>query len=331
LYFVYPFKNQATYETFKRLGEEMKILGPACAEADVPQDLEYRPVAFDPLNNVFPDVQVCLKKNPSGGYILLAANQKPYPVEVSYQVSLLAKRRRVKHLFDKTKMCTVKEGNFSDGMQPMDTRAYAIPGPDRLPTPVKIVVQQVAHPEKTDRFYTRLAIPDTGVPGKKNILRNSSFEECSIPGVPDYYYDIRLTGYRFGDPRGDCGFAVDQEHAYDGKQSLRFEVNKAQFLLFGVFPGEDRTVPYTFSAWVRGDGSEGTTIRFYGPVAKRQAYGVTDKWQRISAAVKLSPQMPRGGDLFGFTLRNRKSEKPRYLWLDAIQFEKSDQATEYER
>jgi hypothetical protein len=53
-------------------------------------------------------------------------------------------------------------------------------------------------------------IREAVIPGNKNILRNSSCEEGSIPGIPDYYHDIRTEQNRIGgDPRGDwLGFSL---------------------------------------------------------------------------------------------------------------------------
>ncbi len=332
LYFVYPFKHQSTYDTFVRLGREMKILGPACAAPDVRQTIRYTPVAFEPRKNVFPDVQVSLKKNPAGGYILLAANWKPYPVDVVYRISLLEESGAVSLLFDQTAAFKVGRRGFSDTLAAMDTRAYAIAGPSELSEPVEIEVSVTAHPERTDAFLTAKGLPDSGEPGKKNILRNSGFEACSIPGMPDYYRDMRTVGtglgYRVGDPRGDCGWRVDTNRPFEGNHCLRLDVNRGAttFFLFGVSPKLDEPTPFVFSAWLRGDNAQNSTFMFYGPGTDGKRKPLTTEWQRFSQVVTLHPKVPWAGHYFGFYSGTTGTNT---VWIDAMQMEKGTNLTDY--
>jgi len=333
LYFVYPFIHQSTADTFTRLGAEMKVLGPACAAPEVSQNIHYAPIAFDPSNNSFPDVQVGLKRNPRGGYILLAANYRPYPVEVTYRMSLLPDKGRVAHLLDGTRTCAVEKGVFHDRMAAMDTRAYAIAARKKLSVPVEVRVEQKSRPKETDPFYAAPEIPDTAPPGKKNILRNSGFEDCSIPGMPDYYthYSMRTAktrqGYRLGDPRGDCGWSLDSENPHEGEHCLRLTGSRA-LLIFGVHPKLEHPTPFTFSAWVRGEGKN-VRVGFFGPnVDREKKYPATSEWRRISQTITVPARLAWGGHLFGFLIASRGAEDT--VWIDAMQLEKGTKLTDYE-
>ena len=327
LYFVYPFKHQSTFSTFVRLGKEMAVLGPACLAPEPEQKIECLPVAFDPANNIYPDVQVALKENPAGGYILLAANWRAYPVEITCTLSLLGKFGEVRQVFDKSSVCKVEQGAFVDTLAPMDTRAYAIEGPLELAAPVEISVAMKAQSEKTDAFYTKPAVPRGGLPGRKNILPNSGFEECSIPGVPDYYRDIRTAktavGYRLGDPRGDCGWGIDTNRPYEGRNCLRMQ---GPFMLFSASHKIDKQTKYVFSAWVRGDGGTNTIVGFYAAGAdEKRASPLAADWQRISQTITVDPS---GENLIGFSVANPSGTNN--VWIDAMQLEQGAVLSDYE-
>ena len=328
LFWCGPFQHQATYDTFARLNKEMKTLGAACVAPDLEQHVKCTPVAFDPANNVFPDVQVSLKRNPAGGYIMLAANWRGYPVEVSYKLSILGKSGKIRQCFEKDAVCTVKDGSFTDTLAAMDTRAYVIDGPSELTAPVEIAVDIKARPEKTDPFYTKIADCYITTPGKKNGIFNSGFEECSIPGYPDYYTQFQFRtkrgdrlgsglgkGYRIGDTRADCGVSVDTANPHEGKACLRL-TGKVGFTVEQISLKMDPPGPCTLSAWVRGDGTN-ASIRFNG-----KAYPLTADWQRI-AQTNVASSL-RAVSVDGGSASNT-------VWIDAMQFEKGQVATEYER
>ncbi len=322
LYFVYPFLHESTRDTFAQLAREMKVIGPACVEPDVAQNIRYTPVAFDPHCNLFPDVQVALKKNPAGGYILLAANFRPYPVEATFKVSLLEKGGRVSTLFVKNGEIAHEKGVFADHFAAMDTRAYALKGVHESAVPVDISVAIIAHPEKTDRFLVAQADLGGGGAGKKNLLGNAGFEQCSIPGMPDYYTDFRTAktklGWRLGDKRGDALVGIETNKPYEGKNCLR--MNEGCFL-FQVWPKDTTPGPYVISAYVRGS-AEGDRIGFYG-VDRRQSFALTKEWQRISATVQYPFKCEK--NLFGFNIVKGT------VWIDAMQFEKGTTPTDFER
>lgn len=326
LYFVHPFQHQATRDTFKRLGVEMKTLGPACATPEVAQTVRYSPTPFDPVNNVFPDVQVALKRNPAGNAILLAANWRPYPVDMTACLSGAGGIGTIRSLFGRALPLESTDGIVTDTIEAMGTRAYTVE--TRSDEPVLIDVALTAIPDKTDLFFTKLALPDSGEPGKKNILRNSSFEECSLPGMADYYHDMRtryagVYGSRaIGDTRGDAGAGVVTNQPFDGQRCLRLQAEKGvnSFLLFNVAPNVQKPTPFVFSAWVRGDGNPGATVEFYRPVGKSLV--PTSDWQRMSVTGTVSQ-----ATLIGFTVQSTATND---VWIDAMQFELGTTLTPYE-
>lgn len=321
LYFVYPFVHESTHDTFARLATEMKTVGPACVTPEVDVHIAYAPVAFDPHSNLFPDVQVGLKRNPAGGYILLAANYRPYPVDATLTLSLLEKNGRVRKLFDPDSAFTVEQGAFSDTFAPMDTRAYAIDEVPEASMPVAISVELMAHPENTDRFLAAAAPESGGASGKKNWLRNPGFEQCSIPGIPDYYLDFRTAktalGYRLNDTRGDPLVGIETNSPYEGENCLRMS---SGFFLFSTGIQEPTPATFVLSAYVRGT-TNGGSIGFYGAVDNKKRFPLTPEWQRISTTIQYP--FTREGDIFGFSITADK------VWIDAMQLEKGTEATDY--
>ena len=329
IYFVYPFENEVTATALRRLGEEMRILGPAGAHVAPPQEIVYTPPA-DFANSVYPDVQLALKEHPDGRHFLIGANWKPYPVDVTGTVSSLKGAGHMQPLFEEGQALPVKDSTFSMQVPPMGTIAYTVPGPADTSSPVRIAVQETALRSKADRFYTRMS-PPKGRPGSKNLFPNSSIEEADIPGSPNYirhfYFYRWVENIRVGEGVKDPPFTIDETVAYHGKRSLKMDLSKVRCLRIQVFPGEDRESAYTLSAWVR---SEGTEKFYIGVSGHKERFTVTKEWQRISAPIAFPERVPQWGDFMQFNLPQRRHDQPLFLWMDAIQLEKGDKPTEYE-
>ena len=322
LYFRYPFLHQSTHDAFKQLGAEMKTLGPACAAGDITQTIKYTPVDFDPINNGFPDVQAALKRNPDGGFLLLAANWRAYPVEVSFALSALGQSGNVKILFGGKGERKVENGRFSDTIAAMDTRVYAFAESGAVKTPVSIAVDVKPLTEKTDPLYSAVAFPDSGVPGKRNLVRNPGFEDCSLLGMPDYnsFWNLPYPAnlWRIGDSRGVNTIGLDTEKPYEGKNCLRIDGGTMRFILA---PKIDKTTKFVFSAWMRG--APGSTAKFQGPgMDSKMVCKPTNDWQRFHQVIEVKPN----ADCFYGV---RCSNGP--VWIDAIQFEKGSELTDYEK
>jgi len=330
IYFLYPFRNEVTARAFRRLGAEMKVLGPACALVAPAQEIVYKPPA-DFANSVHPDVQMALKKHPDGRHFLIGANWKPYPVDLTCTVSALDGARRIQPLFEEGESVPVKDGTFSIQVPPMGTMAYVVPGPAEASSPVQIAVQETALRGKTNRFYTKVSPPKSRRPGSRNMFFNSSFEESDIPGSPNYirlfYFYKWVKDSRVGEGVEDPPYILDEAVAYHGKRSLKMDLGKVRCLRIAVFPEDDRKSTYTLSAWVRSEGTEKHSVSIAG---HKERITPTNQWQRISAPITFPEKVPQWGDFMQFNLYKTRSDKPAFLWMDAIQLEKGTAPTGYE-
>jgi len=335
-YFRWPFKTQETRKAHTALCEQMKLIGPIAVTPDIPQVVKYDPGKFDPENDEFPDIQVSLRRNPAGGYVLLAANSRYYPVDATYRISLLTDGAKVKRLFDEKKY-DVQEGAFSDHVEFMGTRAYAFESDVPLNGPVEISVEMKAQPDQTDPVYGAPGHPDTGRPGKRNLMRNPGFEEAGLPGWPDYYL-LNPPGPRAGRPGSEYGYGLDTENPYEGKACLWVHAKAGSSpnstLFYGACsPKLTEETPFVLSAYMRAN-RDGVKVRFkgFGWRVPKATFGykeftLTTKWQRYSEQGTLIPGLPTWHSLGVEILA---LDKDVTVFYDAIQFEEGEEVTEYE-
>jgi len=331
-YFRWPFKTQQTRDTHEALCEQMRLIGPIAVTPDIPQVIKYKPGTFDPENDKYPDVQVSLRHNPAGGYVLLAANSKYYPVDVTYRISLLQHGGKVKRLFDSNEY-DVQDGGFSDHIEFLGTRAYAFDSDVALNGQVEISVETQAYPDKVDSVYGAPGLPDTGRPGKRNLLRNPGFEEAGLPGWPDYYLST-AAGPVPGRAGSQTGYGLDAENPYEGKASLWISVKDegAKRFYGACSPKLKRETPFVLSAHMRAD-RDNVKVRFIGfgwrvpqPTFGYKEFTLSTKWQRFSEKGKLMPGLPPWHSVGVEILANQDAT----VFFDAIQFEKGTELTEYE-
>jgi hypothetical protein len=329
-YFIYPVISQPVFDELKILAREMQTLGPICLTPDVAQQAEYSPGELDPRNDKFTDVQVALKRNPAGGYVLLAANTAPYPVDTTFTVSLLGESGAIKRLFG-DEVYPVQRQSFQERLAGFDTRAYLIPEPAaEAAAPVAIKVQMAPQLEGFQpETPARLELDRKG---KKNLLPNSSFEQTSVPGWPDFY---RYTGTpimpeeRIGGPTPV--FGADARQAYHGQRSLFLVGNtNVQRIAFieptGLRHLTDQARPFVFSAWMRANRDGVRALVRIGLVLSKKEVELTTEWQRVS----LSAVLPAKADDTVIWMHNNKNQNGDCIWIDAIQFEVGDQPTDYE-
>ncbi len=138
------FSHGETYAAFRELGRRMKQLGPIALTPDNEQDIKYEPGVFDPENMRFPDVQVALRRNPAGGYVLLAANSREYPVTVEYSIPALAGTAQAGRLFAE-EVYPVKDGVWQDRLEGFGVRAYTFradwPRREIAPPPSRLLLK----------------------------------------------------------------------------------------------------------------------------------------------------------------------------------------------
>ena len=319
IYFRWPFKTRESLEAHKALARQMVVLGPVAVTPDLPQIVSYSPGEFDPENDRFPDVQVSVRRNPSGGYVLLAANTRYCPVDVTYRLSVLDETGTVIRLFSSEEH-PVQDRSFHDRLEFMGTRAYAFSSDAALDGPVEIAVETVAHPEETDPVYGAPGFPDTGRPGKRNLLRNPGFEEAAFPNWPDYYL--------FSDA---C--SLDSEHIHEGTTCLKIDASSRPERVYAACsPDLEESTDFVLSAYMRAD-RDGVTVRFLGfgwrvpePTFGYKDFTLTTEWKRYSEVGTLIPGLPKWHSVGVLVPADQEAT----VYVDAMQFEKGQELTDYD-
>ncbi|MDP6776896.1 MAG: hypothetical protein QGI83_09030 [Candidatus Latescibacteria bacterium] len=318
-YFRWPFKTQESYEAHRALARQMAVLGPIAVTPDLPQTVRYSPGEFDLENDQLPDVQVSLRRNPAGGYVLLAANTRYCPVDATYWIAGLGEVSTAGRLFSDREH-PVQNGSFGDRLGFMDTRAYTLVTGVEIDDPVEITVTTVAHPEETDPVYGAPGHPDTGRPGKRNLLRNPGFEEAAFPNWPDYYL--------FSD-----GCSLDSEQAFEGTTCLKINSGSRQERVYAACsPDLEESTGFVLSAYMRAD-RDGVTVRFLGfgwrvpePTFGYKDITLTTEWKRYWEAGTLIPGLPKWHSVGVLVPADQSAT----VYVDAMQFEKGQSPTDYD-
>ncbi len=319
LYFRTPL-NREIWQTLVQLAGEMKIIGRIVTTPELSQKAVYMPGEMDEKKFIFPDVQVKLFNHPDGGYVLLAANSKSYPVEVKYRLSCLKNIKKVKHLF-KNKFYKVSGNSFSDVFPMFGVAAYRIKSGENVSSPVDIIVNMTTHRDK--KWREKKQLPRTGRPRKKNILRNPSFEECTVKGWPDYFRYYWASGPVISP--SDSTWGIDTCEAYHGKQSLRITSGEYKQRLFSVcYLQPSFTVPTRciFSIYMKSEKSD-TEVELCAFNTLKK-FKLTTEWKRYELPVTVPPRAGKYS-----TIQIRGDSKP-VFWIDAAQFEVGETATEFE-
>ncbi len=346
IYFTYRINSQLIADTIRTLAEEMKILGPVCLTPELAQRAVYAPGELNPPAGKFTDIQVSLRRNPAGGFVLLCANTMDCPVDVKFTISALGAAGTVKRLFG-AETYTVGDQSFSDRFEPYATRAYLIGETEngKLATgnsgnrqtengaaPVEIRVEMTAHPEQA--LGEPAADAELDRAGKKNQLPNSSFEQAFIPGWPDYYWPAGtrlMPCERIGAEQSVWG--VDTNRPYHGKYCLRLGDGgpgryPQTYNQFNLDPALTRQAArFVLSSWMRAN-RDGVQIANAIPAALAgETFKLTTQWQRYDMPVLI----PAGASLLIIRwYQPGLNADGDTVWIDAAQLEAGDQATEYE-
>ena len=333
IYFRYPVMHQQSLETLEALGKQMKLLGPIAITPEIEQSIDYSPVPFDPVNDSFPDVQVALKRQPSGkGLVLLAANTRPFPVDAEFRLSILGNGGQVSHLFRDGKLA-VKDSSFGESIEPLGTRAYVLPEVSKFRLPVEIAVRGIAHPDLADSNFAP-GVPDTGRPGKRNLLANPGFEAASFSDWPDYYLFNPFRS-RYGEKQVKELYGLDSTNPVEGKASLWMQGDGTRPIRFytACSPNTGREPKtYTLSGWMRADRA-GVKVRFVGfgyrvpkPTFGAKEFTLTTEWQRYSETGTLPPNLPNWHSVGAEIV----DKKPARVWFDGMQLEEGTELSEYD-
>jgi len=323
LYFRYPINHRLSWQALCGMAEQAKVLGPIAVSDHVRQQVVYQPGELRPEEGKYPDVQVRLRRNPSGGTVLLAANSRPYPVRVTYRLSFLPGKGEVGRLFSEVKL-RLQDRAFSELLSGCATRAYAFEreAPGREGDPVRIEVE--ATPDQSG-WQPETGVPVSGRPGKRNIAPNPGFEQATLPGWPDYFRPYGwepVAGEPFiGDPETLWGRCT--EDAFEGEACLKIvigERRKRNGLVFSLAPQPPVDTAYTFSAYLKAS-RDGMRAQLVGSASGEIRLPTT--WQRCSVRCVIPARQRRGS--FGMLISD-----PGVVLVDAVQVEAGEEPTPFE-
>lgn len=319
---------ESTVKALTGVNHQLQRLAPMVLTKEIDQEIEYQPTAFNLAKKTFPAVQVLLTKNPSDGYVLLAANTCYYPVEVRYTIDGLEKKGKVKRLFAE-KEYIITDGSFKEKIEGYGTRAYLILKV-RLKEPVNIAVTTVQSYE--DEVEKEKTEPLKWRKGKKNIFFNPSFEDAVVPGWPDYYkawYADPLIGST------NAGWGQDTNDPIDGKYCLKVNFIKGKRTVNGFMtpclPQHDKPTEYVFSAYLKGQPGRKVLLTGEGGpgIVEHKSIKLTASWKRYHTKV-IIPAKDVSPSGFWFAIYST-SGKDGTMWIDAIQLEEGSVPTAFEK
>lgn len=317
MYFVYSgMAHKWSWDALSGLAQQTEALAPAVLAPDVPQEITYSSGVCDPANRKFTDVQAKLFRHPDGRHILLAANSRYYPVDVTFTTSGL--KGAAKRLFSESTH-EVQKGSFSDKIEWCGVRAYALDLGQRGEEPVEIKVDLTPHPDdarKEDRVRVNALRA-----GKRNVMVNASFEEQSLPGWPDFTTPYRLEGRpAISEPGALWGADTDQP--YHGKHCLRVtrQIGGDGPICWGFFgisypPPLDGPTPYTLSMYIRAQKpGQRAWVRVTG--VKEKTFDLTTEWERYHLSGTFKPDRFRDKGILVCPFPDGAT-----VWFDAFQME----------
>lgn len=328
LYFVYTGMSHIhTWEALERVAREVRVLAPAVTAPAVAQSITYDPGLCDPATRKFTDVQVRLFRYPNGRYVLLAANIRAHPVDVSCTVAGLPDHGEARRLFAAGD-APIRDGTLSDRLEWYGVRAYELPLRDAL-DPVEIQINMTPHPDQAramQRYH-----PKTICEGKHNRVPNPSFETRQMPHFPDFVVPYRHEGRpAIGEP--GAWFALDDENPFHGNVSLRVtrHIDGPGSVCWGFFgityPGRIQgSAQYVLSMYLRAKkNGDRLWVRVSGMEPGQQSFTLTTEWKRywLSGTLKTDRFRDRGV-LFAPTPDGST------VWVDALQMEPGLEPTDF--
>ncbi len=325
IYFKYPVYHEDSWDTLADVATQLQTLGPIALKPDVEQDITYDsstvPDEFDPENGEFPAVQVSLKENPGGGYVLLAANSMHYSVDVTYELSCLGSLGTVGRLFTQDTY-TVTNGEFEDTLEAYGVRAYTL---NISPiASADITVTMDGTPTALNTGY-----PETGRPNEKNIVCNPSAEDASFTEWPDYFWsqDPNPVDGLIGE--ASAPFKQDSTYAYHGTYSIKL-TGQYHSIYFRLRPVLAQATNYVFSVYLKSANAteqNPTTVRFKYDGTTIADFSLTDtNWTRKNATITI-PASTTTVNSYPFRIYLMSDDT---IWLDAFQVEEGSTLTEFE-
>ncbi len=333
LFWHYTVYHRDSWIALTNMAYELNVLADFMVAPDIQQHIAYSewsasaqayiPDCFYPPAGMYPDIHLCLRKADTGGYVLLAANAKHHPVNVTFNIAGLG-NVSVSCPFSQYS-ATAVNGEFSDQLAGFGRRAYMFAG--TLPEPVAIQVQMTAQPDVNPEPtpYTRY-----GRTGYKNLMQNPTLEDNTLPNWPDYSWPIKAPNPRISEPNQAMGLATITDAtglpANSGPQCMQVinptvTTNGFYFWLMPqhtVAGGQN----YTFSAYLKTDGAK--QVRIGSSLLGSTTFTVGTTWERRSITKNIPPNWT-SNNLFYIYLCEQGT-----LSVEAVQLEAGDTATVFE-
>ncbi len=343
VYFSYPLFHQVSWDCLRQLADEIRQLSPALTAPEVPQVVDYGSNGYDSDQDIYPDVHVRLCAFPQGELVLLAANSRQCPVDAEYTISILSATGTVRRLFS-PECYPVTGRSFKDRLEPNGVRAYVI---SERPTAAGIAAEQLqsanhkppitelavrARPDQSQAAPPETVAPRTGRPDHKNLIPNASFEESSVPGLPDYWNSGRIN---YDQRMGGTGavYVMDANAPYHGQFALRMQTaaEAGRALRIGLEPITAAASNFVFSAFVRAD-RDGVPVQlsgcgWRGEYPHKRVFMASTNWQRYVLPVTLPRRVPRK---YGFGILVNPQPTNVTVWVDAAQLEAGTDATAFD-
>ena len=162
-------------------------------------------------------------------------------------------------------------------------------------------------------------------------MTNPSFEDVTVPGSPDYWKLLGGVGLttRIGSPV--CPYHVDTGNPFHGKVAFRVTAGPdgARNMSAQLQPLNPQPTAYVMSAYMKAE-RDGMQARFdtSGRNAERtrETFTLTTDWKRYSMKVIVPDRFIMR---YGFTIAV-PGQKAGAVWIDAVQLERGEEATEFQ-
>lgn len=325
-FFAYPNARATDWSTFKQLGVEMKTLTPFIVGPEVEQEVTYRRAVlsqpkdkarfadnpFNPAKEQYPDVQSLVLSDPNGNLMLLACNSRHHPVACRFEIPALKKAAA----YLGSPAIVVRDGAFVETLEPYATRAWRIElkpytGPVALTLLQTVLERDLPNPETT--------LPNAWRKDRKNVMPNPGFEDAIAEGCPDY---CRISN----------GATLQEGDALFGKRCVRLEKTAAsgyEFIHMHCDPQDQKPQTYTLSLYLKGSRNglnawlRGTQMNPEKPYGECTTINLTTSWKRYSITGVIPARVSEA-------IHEIRLTQPGTMWVDGVQLERGDAATEFE-
>jgi chitodextrinase len=253
---------------------------------------------------------------------LITVNTENAPIEVTF--TLPAEHSGTGTVWFEGREIEVVNGTFTDTFEPYGRHVYELQGTwvegKTITLDVSITGAETVY---VDPVYATAT---------KNMIKNSSFEESygSTPGIPAHWFngDSPMNSGQSG-PDGE--WHVDDDVSFHGESSMRLTEKEGgvfddifMFQVPGIFQGglEYRSAgTYTYSVWMKADRPD-VTVTLQESWSTFENVEVGTEWARYEVQINKNGA---GGGFAALWVMDQGT-----VWVDAIQMELANTATDYE-